>query len=521
MELLLENAAIVDGTGSPRRTGSLLLRDGKIADILRGHGGMPEVPRLDCSGQVVAPGFVDVHAHSDYEVIEGLPNKILQGVTTEIVGNCSYSLFPMRPASNLQQLGSVYAELPLLTMESAGDYFSAVETAKPLVNVAALTGHSALRSFVIGMDRRSPSMDEQKEMERLLEQSLEDGSIGFSTGLNLMPCSFAGFDELASLCRVLKRYRAYYTTHMRDYKFRVVEAVQEAIRLAQASEAAVQLSHVQTVGKKCWGHLDTILELVDAAARSGVDIGMDAYPYLAGSCSIVQLLPEWCQAGGLAALLARLDSPSVCDRIARETEDYMSNDWSDIVVSGVNREKDSGLLGRSVAEIAEERDHAARDTALELLREQNGQLHIISFNSRDENLRKVLTHPLTSVCTDSHVGKGLSHPRTFGTYPTFLGKYVRDLGWMTLEEAIAKTSALPAQRFGLEGRGTIALGNCADLVVFDPATITTKSDYSNPALPPEGIRLVLVNGEIVVENGRLTGARSGVALRHNGLGATG
>jgi N-acyl-D-amino-acid deacylase len=514
MEFLLHNGIVMDGTGAAPVDGSVLVRDGKIAEIIPAGTGVPALPSVDCSGRVIAPGFVDVHAHSDYEVIEGLSNKILQGVTTEIVGNCGYSPFPKRPESNLAQLGSIYADIPPLTMTSAGDYFSALETARPLLNVAALTGHSALRSYVMGMQRRAPSVEEQREMEGLLEHSLGEGSIGFSTGLNLMPCSFAEFDELVSLCRVLRRYRAYYTTHLRDYKFRVVEAVQEAIRLAEEGETAVQLSHVQTVGKKCWVYLDTILELVDAAARRGVDVGMDAYPYLAGSCSIVQLLPEWCQAGGLQALLERLESPSLRDRIARETEDYMSNTWADIVISGVNEKAAETLLGKSVEEIAQRRGATARDTALDLLREQSGQLNIISFNSRDENLRKVLTHPLTSVCTDSHVGKGLSHPRTFGTYPTFLGKYVRELGWMPLEAAIAKTSALPARRFQLQGRGTVAPGNWADLVVFDAATISTKSDYATPAEPPVGIRMVLVNGVIVVHDGKLTGARPGVALRH-------
>jgi N-acyl-D-amino-acid deacylase len=237
MELLLENGTVVDGTRARPHTGSVLVRYGKIADVIRSGGDLPGVAAIDCTGLVIAPGFVDVHAHSDYEVIEGRTNKILQGVTTEIVGNCSYSLFPMRPLSNLQQLGSVYEDLPPLTMLSAGDYFKAVETAQPLLNVAALTGHSALRSFVMGMERRPPSAGEQQEMERLLERSLGEGSIGFSTGLNLLPCSFAEFDELVSLCKLLKRYGAYYTTHMRDYKFHVVEAVQEALRLAEESGA--------------------------------------------------------------------------------------------------------------------------------------------------------------------------------------------------------------------------------------------------------------------------------------------
>ncbi len=518
MDILLAGGDIIDGTGVPPRTGSLLLRDGMIAEILAPGDPEPLVQRIDCTRLVIAPGFIDVHSHSDHEVIQGLSNKVLQGVTTEIVGNCSYSLFPMRPESQLDQLGSVYEGVPAWTIESAQHYFSILEASGPLLNVAALTGHTALRTYVIGMDRRPPSAEEQREMERLLEQSLEEGSIGFSTGLNLMPSSFAGFDELVSLCSVLKRYRAYYTTHMRDYKFHVVEAVREAIALAEQSGAAVQLSHVQTVGKKCWKYLDTILEMVDAAARRGVDIGMDAYPYLAGSCSIIQLLPEWCQAGGSNALLDRLESPALRDRIVRETEDYMSNTWADIVISGVGEDPSGSLIGKTVEQIAAENGEQPRNTVARLLREQQGQVTIISFNSCDENLRKVLSHPLTSLCTDGHVAKGLSHPRTFGTYPTFLGKYIREMGWMPIEQAIAKTSGLPARRFQLQKRGTIARGNWADLVVFDRARIATRSDYSSPEKSPEGIRMVLINGEIVVEDGALTGARSGRSLRHMNSG---
>jgi N-acyl-D-aspartate/D-glutamate deacylase len=350
-------------------------------------------------------------------------------------------------------------------------------------------------------------------MERHLEQSLDDGSIGFSTGLNCMPSSFADFDELVSFCRVLKPFGAYYSTHMRDYKFHVVEAVEEAIRLAEEADVAVQLSHVQVVGKKNWRHLDTILELVDGAAKRGIDVGMDAYPYLAGSCSLVQFLPEWCQDGGLPALLECLESTTQRERIARETDDYMSNTWSDIVVCGVKHDAGGHLLGKSIEQIAVDRNTDPPATAMDMLREQEGVLSVISFNSCEDNLRRVLSHPLTSVCSDSLVTKGLNHPRTFGTYPEFLGKYVRERGWMSLEEGIAKTSALPARRFRLQRRGTICAGNWADLVVFDAATIGTKSNYTSPSTPPEGIRLVIINGEIVCEQGKLTGNRPGAALR--------
>lgn len=514
MEILLEHGAVVDGTGAAPRLASILIRDQKIAEIIPAGMNRPGSRGIDCSGLAIAPGFVDVHTHSDYEILEGRSNKVMQGVTTEVVGNCGYSLFPMHEDRERQQAGSIFDDLPPLEMISAGDYFEAVETAMPLVNVATLTGHSSLRNYVIGMSRRAPSQAEQKEMELLLDQSLAEGSAGFSTGLNCLPGSFAEFGELVSLCRVLKPSRAYYTTHMRDYKFHIVEAAREAIRLAEEADVPVQLSHVQAVGKKSWQHLETILHLVDAAARRGVDIGMDAYPYLAGSCSLVQFLPEWCQDGGLSALLARLASRAQGDRIARETEDYMSNSWADLVIRGVKNESDRHLLGKSIEQIAGERGSSPRDTALDLLREQDGSVSVISFNSCEENLRMVLCHPLTSICSDSFMAKGLNHPRTFGTYPAFLGSYVRERGWMRLEEAIVKTSAQPAQRFHLKGRGTIAAGNWADLVVFDTATIGSKANYSAPTTQPEGIRMVMVNGDIVVEDGKLTGSRPGAILRN-------
>jgi N-acyl-D-amino-acid deacylase len=514
MEILLENGLVVDGTGAPPRNASVLVRDGKIADIISAHEELPHSASLDCSGHVIAPGFVDVHTHSDYEILQRRSNKVLQGVTTEIVGNCGYSLFPMRGGTGHLDAGSIFENFTSLNMLTAGDYFAAVETAKPLLNVASLTGHSALRSHVMGMDRRPPSSAELKQMECLLDQSLAEGSIGFSTGLNCLPSSFAEFEELASLCRVLMPRRAYYTTHMRDYKFQVVEAVEEAIRLSEVTEVPVQLSHLQVVGKKAWHHLDTVLETVDSAITRGINIGMDAYPYMAGSCSLVQLLPQWSQDGGLLKLLERLASSAESDRIARETEDYMSNTWDDIVIAGVKRGSKGRLVGKTVSQIADDRCSSPRNTVMDLLREEECQVLMISFNSCDENLRKVLTHPLTSIGSDSFAAEGLSHPRTFGTYPTFIGRYARDLGWMPIEQAIAKTSALPANRFGLRGRGSIAVHNWADLVVFDAARIGSKADYSHPADPPTGIRYVLVNGQIVVRDGELTGVCPGVALRN-------
>lgn len=297
-DILLRNGLVVDGKGTPALIADVHIREGKIAGV----GRIPsssEFDTVDCAGLVVAPGFIDVHSHSDKEVIEHLPYKVLQGVTTEVVGNCGFSLFPTRPnPEGIRLTGEIFDGEPAEGMATTKEYFHTVQDAGSLTNVAALTGHVALRIYKMGMRREAPSKDEMEQMERVLSDCLEAGSIGFSTGLNCMPSSFAGFGELIRLCKVLKRHGAIYTTHMRDYKFKVLEAVDEAIEVARAADVPVQISHMQVVGKRNWSKLELALERIDAARSSGVDIAMDAYPYLAGSCALTQFLPGWCQAGG-------------------------------------------------------------------------------------------------------------------------------------------------------------------------------------------------------------------------------
>lgn len=510
---LLTNATIVDGTGGPSYTGSILVEDDRIADAGPGAAAM-DAERIDCTGLHIAPGFIDVHSHADKEVLARKPNKLLQGVTTEVVGNCGFSLYPTLP--NMPKMtGEIFDGEPPEGMASAAFYFDALEKAGPVLNVAALTGHSALRVFAMRMRSELPSEDDFRAMETALDASLEAGSLGFSTGLNCGPASFSNTDELVRLCGPVRKHGAYYTTHMRDYKFKVIEAVEESIEVGRRADVAVQISHMQVVGQKNWHRLDAALDRIEEAHRSGLDINMDAYPYLAGSCSLLQFLPKWCQDGGTTGLLRELEDGQKFDRIARETDDGMANTWDDIIICGVKHASARDLIGKSIARIAADRGLAAPHAALKLIQEQDGDVFIISFNNNEENLKKVLTHPLTSVITDGFVLEdGLSHPRTFGTYPKFLGEYVRDKGWMTLEDAIVKTSAQAARRFQFRDRGLIAPGNFADLVVFDRATIGTAAGYSDPARDPEGIRHVIVNGQFGVRDGKLTGGASGRGLRH-------
>ncbi len=519
MRTILARAAIVDGTGQPAYPGDILIEGDRVAAI--GAFDHPsDAAVIDCTGLHVAPGFIDIHSHGDQEVLRLLPNKILQGVTTEVVGNCGFSLFPTHP-NTPKMTGELFDGEPAEGMASAAQYFEAVEQTGPRLNVAALTGHSALRVYAMRMRSDPPGEQDYQTMEGALDQSLEAGSIGFSTGLNCGPASFSTTGELVRLCGRVRRYGAYYTTHMRDYKFRVLEAIDEALQVGREAEVPVQISHMQVVGQKNWHRLAPALERIEAAREAGVDVEMDAYPYLAGSCSLLQFLPTWCQSGGTAALLDLLESPVQRERIARETDDYMANTWDDIVVCRVETEANRACLGKSIARIAAERGRPAPETAISLIREEHGHLFIISFNNNDENLRKVLTHPLTSVITDGFVvDGGTSHPRTFGTYPKFLGEFVRDRRWMTLEQAVVKTSAQAARRFQLKGRGKLEPGSYADIVVFDAARIGTESDYDHPERDPHGILHVLVNGEFAVRSGQLTEVRAGRALRHQPGGAS-
>jgi N-acyl-D-amino-acid deacylase len=512
-DILLSNAQVITGTGQPAQVADVLVSGGKIAEI-RSVPHSLDHDVVDCAGLIVAPGFVDVHSHSDQEVLQHLTNKVLQGVTTEIVGNCGFSLFPSRPNPTGERLtGELFDGEPPEGMANAAVYFSRLDEAGSLLNVAALTGHAALRLYMLKMQREA-SEEEMNEMEKVLDECLATGSIGFSTGLNCAPSSFGEMEEIVRLCKVVRRHEGFYTTHVRNYRLQVIEAIEEAIAAARAAKVPLQISHMQVVGRKAWDKLDVALSRIDAAHAEGLDIAMDAYPYLAGSCSLTQLLPDWTQEGGVQRLLGRLVSSSLRERIAAETEAALTNSWDDVVLCAVRTNHNLNCIGKSIQKIADERDRLAAETALDLLLEEEGYVYIISFNQSHETMRSVLTHPLTSIITDGMVIEGQSHPRTFGTYPKFLGEFVREKRWMPLEDAIVKTSSQPARRFGLKGRGTLEAGGWADIVVFDAAKTGTQSDYDHPARDPEGIHHVIVNGQFVVRDGKLTGRMAGRPLRH-------
>ena len=509
---ILKNGTIIDGSGKTRTKADILLEGQKITDI----GNFPSVDaeEIDCTNLCIIPGIVDIHSHSDLESLQHRSEKIKQGVTSEVVGNCGFSLFPSKPnLKNMLPAFEIFDTDPTQKWDDADAYFSDLDSKKSYTNIASLTGQGTLRAFVKGA--KSGAMDPQETINacKILAKCLEQGSVGISTGLNEVPSAYADLEELITLAEIVHEKGGLYTSHLRDYKFRFLEAVEEALEIGRRTGIPVQLSHLQAVGQKNWHKIDLVLELIEKAELEGVDVEMDAYPYLAGSCKLTQSLPGWSLEGGTAELIRRLNNPQIRKRIAEDTEEDRSNTWKDVVVSNVSMERE--MIGKNIQEIADICGQDGIQTALDLLLKNNGSVHVVSFNQSEDNLKKVLTHPLTSIITDGLHHEGIPHPRTFGTYPTFFGEYVREKKWMTLEEAVRKTTALPAQRFKLEKRGMIKVGYWADILIFSPEEIGTESNYMKPDVPPVGINHVIVNGEWELFEGSLTGKQTGIALKYS------
>lgn len=495
MKLLLTNGQIVDGTGEPSWHGDVLIENDRITALER-NPLCPDAQRIDVSGRVVAPGFIDAHSHSDLQVIDNRPEKRMQGVTSEVVGNCGFSPFPS--AGNGAAVRE-YANRILHGGDSwewlnAKEYLNSVERSS-VSGVRALTGHGSLRTAFAGTRQGALDPEIVDRMAVALDESLAAGSAGFSTGLMYAPGSAAPTEELQRLCSVTAKRGAIYCTHMRSYSWQLLDSIREQLALARKSGCRLQISHLQAVGRANWGLQAEALELIDSAAQEGVDVEFDSYPYLAGSTVLSQLLPQSALEGGTPALMARLVDAQERTNIARATIAGMAQEWSDILIAGVRSKENRNVVGRTVREIANERGREPVETVLDLLLEEEADVKMISFNQSEENLRALLTHPRCTVISDGFYVTGRPHPRLFGTFPELLGRYCRERKWLSIEEAIHKITAKPAERFGFADAGVLRVGALSDLVVFDPETIGSPATYSHPEQPPTGIDLVIRKGQ--------------------------
>jgi dihydroorotase/N-acyl-D-amino-acid deacylase len=494
--LILRNATIVDGTGSDPYRGNLLVRDKDIVAV--GSFDEPHGARIvELRGLLAAPGFIDLHSHSDLKLKDNRREKLNQGVTTEVVGNCGFSPFPC--GSNATMIGEQNEGI-LNGKEcwaGAAEFLAALQATCTIAHPEVLIGHGTLRTAICGTHTGPATAEHIQRMEAALDEALTQGAAGFSTGLMYAPGSAATEQELLCLCRVVARHGKLYATHMRSYSWDLNEAIEEQLNLARQTQCRLQISHLQAVGQRNWHKQATALQQIEEARAQGVDVAFDSYPYLAGSTVMTQLLPQTTLDRGISGLMQLLSDPT--ERLSLESilRNKTVQRWSDIFVSSLESTTNQPLIGKHLEEIAAQRGCTPETVVLDLLLEEKGHANIISFNQSEENLRKLLTHPLCSIISDGFYVKDRPHPRLYGTFPHLLGDVCRDKGWLSLPEAIHKITLSPARRIGLPNRGQLAPGYCADITVFDPDAIGTSATYENPTAAPRGIEFVLLEGRLI------------------------
>jgi N-acyl-D-amino-acid deacylase len=524
-DLIIRGGEIIDGTGAPARPGDVAVQNGRIVAI--GDSTGREARRfIDARGQVIAPGFIDIHTHSDFTLPlnHRAESKIRQGVTTEVVGNCGYSTAPVLPGKVAMLQAYLAAGAPWLELAetSFGQYLDDFPATS--VNTVMQVGHATLRLMTMGMDDRAPTSEEMAQMERLLDESLEAGALGMSCGLFTAPGNYAATEELVALARVLRRHGGTYASHVRDEANRVFEAVNEAISVGEAAGVRVQVAHLKLSGTDNWGRTQALLELIAKARERGVDVHCDQYPYTAGTNPLRNLLPLWVHAGGVEAMLARLTNSQVVDQIRTDIDrDGFTNfgrveSWDAVRISISASQPE--IAGRTVGAIASERSCDPLQTACDILLADKGHTRIVVTSMSEEDVQDILRSPMVMVGSDGNslathgvTSQGSPHPRFYGTFPRVLGRYVRELGILPLPLAIYKMTGGSAAALRLRKRGSLQEGHWADITVFDPQEIGERSTYGDPHRYAAGVSTVVVNGQVVIEDGEHTGALPGRVLR--------
>jgi N-acyl-D-amino-acid deacylase len=519
MEVVFRGATVVDGSGRPGYRADVGVTAGRIAEI----GGRPDARRtIDAAGLVLAPGFIDMHSHSDLAVLAEPAHtaKVAQGVTTEVLGQDGLSYVPADDAVLGQlrtQLAGWNGDPPGFDWDwrSVGEYLDRLDRGIA-VNAACLVPQGTLRMLHVGWENRPATPEELDAMRASLARSLAEGAVGMSSGLTYAPGRFAGTGELIELCRVVAAHNGYYCPHHRSYGAGALEAYEEMLRVARASGCALHLAHATMNFPPNRGRAAELLDLID---RSGCDVTLDTYPYLAGATSLAALLPSWAFEGGAGALTGRLRDPAARERMREALEESGSDgahgvpiDWSAIEVNGVRQPANAALLG-PVASTARRTGRPPFDVVADLLLADELGTSCLMHVGDEANVRAIMRHPAHTGGSDGLLTGDRPHPRAYGTFPRYLGHYVRECGILGLEECVAHLTGRPARRLRLADRGLVRPGYVADLVLFDPLTIADRATYDDPRRTPDGIPYVLVNGEFVIDDGRRTDLLPGRALR--------
>ncbi len=521
---LIKNARIVDGTGAPWFRGDVAIKNDIIFDI--GANLMHEaVNVIDAEDMIIAPGFIDIHAHSDFSLPEiGLADsKILQGVTTDIGGNCGISPAPIKgdKLDLIKKYTGFLRDDLSWEWTNFSEFLDNVEKSRPAINFASLVGHGTLRIAVMGFDDRKPTKPEMEEMKKMLREAMEDGAIGISTGLIYPPGCYADTDELSELVSEIAPYGGFYETHMRNEGDDVLKSIDESAEVGKRANVPVQIAHHKVVGKKNWGKSDKTIEKIMQYRAEGIDLVIDQYPYTASSTTLTTIFPQWALVGGVDKLLERLNDKSIRSKLKAEVLDSMNEDmqeFSDILIASVRTEKNKKYEGMTVAKAAEDNQMEPVEFAFDLIIEEEAGVAAVTFGMDEDDVRYILANPFTMVGSDGSAMSldipGKPHPRTFGTFTKVLEKYALEENLISIEEAIRKMTSLPASRLKLANRGMIRPGFKADLVMISPKDLKTYADYANPQQAPSGIVKVWVNGQLAVDDSKLTGVRAGQVIRH-------
>ncbi|MFE3737638.1 amidohydrolase family protein [Streptomyces sp. NPDC059134] len=549
MDLVLRDARVIDGTGGASYRADVTVEAGRVSGIRRESDGGPRTPRptgarvVDAAGLALAPGFIDMHAHSDLALLRDPDHsaKAAQGVTLEVIGQDGLSYAPVDDATLAQVRQAIAGwngggpdadDGVDFDWRTVGEYLDRLDHAFEgrgfdgggiAVNAAYLVPQGTVRAGVVGWDDRPATEAERAAMERLVAESLEQGAVGMSSGLTYTPGMYADDAELTALCRVVARYGGYYCPHHRSYGAGALRAYEEMVALTGRAGCALHLAHATMNFGVNKGKAPELLALLDRALDAGADITLDTYPYTPGCTTLVAMLPSWASEGGPGAILERLRDDASAERIRYVLEEVGADgchgvpiEWDTIEISGVTDPALAGHVGRTVAESAASAGEAPWTTARRLLIEDRLGPTILQHVGHEENVRAIMRHRVHTGGSDGILQGAKPHPRAYGTFPHYLGRYARDLGVLPLEECVAHLTGRPAARLGLRDRGLVRVGHRADLVLFDPDTVAAGSTFEAPRTLPVGIPYVLIDGRFVIEDGRRTDVLAGRSVRRGG-----
>lgn len=540
-ELIIKNSTVIDGTGTPAFPADIVIDNGRIADICHAQEIKTDTDTkkiIDAKGLILCPGFIDMHTHSDFTLLleARAESKVRQGVTTEVTGNCGGSPAPMITSGRrdfmeyMTHLGQLYnQEQPpeIWNWDTLDTFFTQLTATGSAVNIAPLVGHSTLRSNVMGYKNTIPNPDEMALMKHLLERELEQGAFGLSSGLIYHPGAFAEKEELEQLAGIVKKYNGIYTTHMRSEGRFLFDAVDEALSVAEKSGVSLEISHLKCETPVQWGKAPLILEKIDQARKKGINVNFDQYPYTAYGTGLLEIFPVWAKENGSAEMTAVLNDPEKRKRVIHDMEHpplewdnpMEGLSWDKVLLSGFTQPENISFNGLTMTSIAENLNLDPLKALFQVFCMEKGDLNMIVFSMCEQDLMTILQHPAgmigsdgCSVSSDGPMGGIPVHPRFYGTFPRILARYVRDKKVISLEQAIRKMTALPAEKLGLKNRGLIKKGMAADLVLFDFEKIADKAAFDNPHQYPTGIEYVFVNGKAVIQNREHTGKLPGLQL---------